>query len=58
MNELQSLGKLLERDRMFTERLTRETAGLHLTGLAVDADTKEDGQADRVTDLLGLGHHR
>lgn len=51
-----ALANLLERDRLFTNRLTHETTRLNLTALPVDLDTTEDDLADRVADLLGLGH--
>jgi hypothetical protein len=51
-----ALGNLLERDRMFTERVAAETQRLGLTGLVVDVATTEDELADRVSGLFGLAH--
>jgi len=50
-----ALGNLLERDRMFTERVAGETERLGLTGVVIDVGTTEDELADRVTELFGLG---
>ncbi|MGW7686106.1 hypothetical protein ACWGID_35515 [Kribbella sp. NPDC054772] len=51
-----ALGNLLERDRMFTERLTADVARLGLTGVDVAIGTTEDTLVDRVASLFGLGH--
>jgi hypothetical protein len=51
-----ALSNLLERDRMFTERLADETARLGLTGVVVDLGTTEDELVERVAGLFGLGH--
>ncbi|MFI5693355.1 hypothetical protein ACIA58_16030 [Kribbella sp. NPDC051586] len=50
-----ALGNLLERDRMFTQRIAGETARLGLTGLVVDIDRSEEELADQVAKLFGLG---
>jgi 2-phosphoglycerate kinase len=49
-----ALRNLLERDRMFTERLGEEARGLGLRVVEVDAMITEDDLADRVTDAFGL----
>ncbi|WP_432890960.1 hypothetical protein ACQPYH_13835 [Kribbella sp. CA-245084] len=49
-----ALGNLLERDRMFTERVTGQTDRLGLTGLVVDVGRTEDELADQVAELFGL----
>jgi hypothetical protein len=49
-----ALRNLLERDRMFTERLAREAEDLGLTAIAVDGATTEDDLAHRVGEALGL----
>ncbi len=49
-----ALRNLLERDRMFTERLTREAESLGLTVIAVDGATTEDDLVRRVGESLGL----
>ena len=50
-----ALQNLLERDRMFTERLREEAAGLGLRVIEVDVTTTEDDLAGQVTQALGLG---
>lgn len=45
---------LLERDRMFTDRLSEETKRLDLPVIEIDTDMTEDELADRVTQLFGL----
>jgi 2-phosphoglycerate kinase len=49
-----ALRNLLERDRMFTERLDEETRRLDLPVIEVDANTTEDALTERVMDALGL----
>ncbi|MGN9843332.1 hypothetical protein ACTMTI_34930 [Nonomuraea sp. H19] len=49
-----ALRNLLERDRMFTEHLRRETQRLELRVIEVDATTTEDDLAERVTEAFGL----
>lgn len=49
-----ALGILLERDRLFTDRLAAEAAALDLPVVRVDTDLSEDQLTDRVADLLGL----
>jgi hypothetical protein len=49
-----ALSNLLERDRMFTERLRDEARSLDLRVIEVDASLTEDDLAARVTDALGL----
>ena len=45
---------LLERDRLFTDRLRSETARLGLPAIEVDTTMTEDELTDRVTKSLGL----
>ena len=45
---------LLERDRMFTERLRGEAAGLGLSVIEVDVTMTEDDLAGQVTLAFGL----
>ena len=45
---------LLERDRMFTDRLREETTILGLPAIEVDTTMTEDALAERVTEALGL----
>jgi hypothetical protein len=49
-----ALGNLLDRDRMFTERLFEEARRLGLRVIDVDAVMSEDGLAERVREALGL----
>jgi 2-phosphoglycerate kinase len=49
-----ALHNLLERDRMFTERLREETERLELRAIEVDVTMTEDGLAERVTEAFGL----
>jgi len=49
-----ALNNLLERDRMFTERLSSETARLALPVIHVEKGMTEDELTDQVSDLLGL----
>ena len=49
-----ALHNLLERDRMFTDRLREETTRLGLTAIEVDSTVDEDEIAARVADALGL----
>ena len=49
-----ALRKLLERDRMFTEFLSEETARLELPTIEVDANLTEDELSKQVTDLFEL----
>jgi len=49
-----ALHNLLERDRMFTERLSELTRRLGVPVIEVDATMTEDDLLDRVTDLFGL----
>ena len=49
-----ALWNLLERDRMFTERLRGEAAGLGLSVIEVDVTMTEDDLAERVERALGL----
>jgi hypothetical protein len=48
------LRNLLERDRIFTDILRKETARLALPAIEVGATTTEDDLAKRVTDVFGL----
>jgi 2-phosphoglycerate kinase len=49
-----ALGNLLERDRMFTDRLGGEAARLGLRVIEVDTPMTEDDLAGRVTEAFGL----
>jgi hypothetical protein len=49
-----ALGNLLERDRMFTERLAFEAKELDLSVIEVDTMVTEDELAGRVTEAFGL----
>jgi len=49
-----ALRNLLERDRMFTERLGEEAVGLGLRVIEVDATMSEDDLARQVTQAFGL----
>jgi hypothetical protein len=49
-----ALRNLVERDRMFTERLYEETERLELRVIQVDTTMTEDALAERVTEALGL----
>jgi 2-phosphoglycerate kinase len=49
-----ALGNLLERDRMFTERLRQEAQRLELRVIEVDGTVTEDGLAELVTEAFGL----
>lgn len=49
-----ALRNLLERDRLFTERLHGETQRLQLYAIEVDATMTEDDLAGRVTDVFAF----
>ena len=49
-----ALGNLLERDRMFTERLYDEATDLGLRVIKVDTTITEDELTERVAEALGL----
>jgi len=49
-----ALANLLERDRMFTERLYQEAGRLDLRMIAVDATISEAELAEQVTEAFGL----
>jgi hypothetical protein len=49
-----ALHNLLERDRMFTERLREEAKKLDLHIIEVDTTMTEDELADQVTRIFGL----
>jgi hypothetical protein len=49
-----ALGNLLERDRMFTERLYEEAKHLELRVIEVDTTMAEDDLAGQVAEALGL----
>lgn len=49
-----ALGNLLERDRMFTQRVAADIEHLDLTGLVVDVDRSEDELAAGVAESFGL----
>ncbi|MEU6720177.1 hypothetical protein ABZ897_52715 [Nonomuraea sp. NPDC046802] len=53
-NPERALSNLLERDRMFTERLYREAKTLELQVIEVDTTTTEDDLAEQVTEAFGL----
>ena len=50
-----ALANLLERDRMFTDRLREEATGLGLPVIDVDTTMTEDDLTGRVTRAFGLG---
>jgi hypothetical protein len=50
-----ALRNLLERDRMFTERLGQEAGRLELRVIEVDTTMTEDDLAQRVTEAFGIG---
>jgi hypothetical protein len=49
-----ALRNLLERDRMFTDRMREETRRLGLTAIEVDGTMTEDELVERVRETLGL----
>lgn len=49
-----ALANVLERDRLFTERLRRDVRALRLVALDVDGGEPAEAVADRVERLLGL----
>jgi 2-phosphoglycerate kinase len=49
-----ALQNLLERDRMFTDRLGQEARRLDLPVIEISAAMTEDGLARRVTEVIGL----
>jgi hypothetical protein len=49
-----ALRNLLERDRMFTERLHEEAKRLDLRSIEVDTTMTEDALAERVREAFGL----
>lgn len=49
-----ALDNLLQRDRMFTERLDQEARHLDLRTIAVDLAMDEDALAEQVTEAFGL----
>jgi 2-phosphoglycerate kinase len=49
-----ALRNLLERDRMFTDRIRAETARLNLPAIEVDTTTTTDDLVRQVTDLFGF----
>jgi hypothetical protein len=53
-NPEKALRNLLERDRMFTDRLRAETRRLGLTAIEVDGTMTEDELVERVCEALGL----
>jgi hypothetical protein len=53
-NPEKALRNLLERDRMFTERLREEAGRLELRVIEVDVAMTEDDLAERVSGAFGL----
>ena len=53
-NPERALQNLLERDRMFTDRLKKEVDGLELHAIPVNAAMAENDSADLVTRIFGL----
>lgn len=53
-NPERALRNLLERDRMFTDRLYEETKRLDLPAIEVDTTMTEDDLAERLTEAFGL----
>lgn len=53
-NPQRALENLLERDRMFTDRLREEVEALELRAVPVDTATAEDETANLVASTLGL----
>jgi hypothetical protein len=51
-----ALENLLQRDRMFTERLAGDTKRLGLRSIELDTTVTEDDLAERVTAAFGLPH--
>jgi len=49
-----ALRNLLDRDRLFTDRLREETRRLRLSAIEIDGATTEDELADRVLEGFGL----
>jgi 2-phosphoglycerate kinase len=49
-----ALRNLLERDRMFTELLSKETQRLQLPAIEVDTTVTEDDLTDRVAEIFAL----
>lgn len=49
-----ALRNLLERDRLFTERLRAQTKALHLPAIEVDTTTTEDDLTHQITQTLHL----
>jgi cytidylate kinase len=50
-----ALENLLERDRMFTDRLENEVADLQLRAIHVNTGVSEEDSADLVAKIFGLG---
>jgi hypothetical protein len=53
-NPEKALANLLERDRLFTEELRRQTSALGLQALEVDGSESVEQVAGRVADLLAV----
>ena len=53
-HEAPFLSELLERDRMFTDRLHQEARRLDLPVIEISTAMTEDGLARRVTEVFGL----
>jgi hypothetical protein len=49
-----ALGNLLERDRMFTELVARQTECLELRAIEIDTTMTEENLTERVTEMLAL----
>ena len=53
-NPGRALHNLLERDRMFTDRLRRDLQHLGLPAIEIDTAITEDDLARRITEVFGL----
>jgi hypothetical protein len=53
-NPEKALHNLLERDRMFTDRLRQEAHGLGLPVIEISTPMTEDDLAGRLTEAFGL----
>jgi cytidylate kinase len=53
-NPERALENLIERDRMFTDRLSKEVVDLELRAIQIDTEISEDDSANLVTQRFGL----